>query len=137
MKDHGDVTLETNGEYWRAAWWDNGRRIRRGLGHKSKVSERAAKRMCRDIAIANASSPDTRHMGKTPTIASWLDQFLELRRDEVSPGRWTADRHALDWLRRFAGDKRMGKFTAADADDAPKFRLFGFRIAQSSWADHR
>lgn len=116
-KDPTDVTLESNGDYWRAAWWDNGRRIRKGLGHKSKVSERAARRMCRDIAVRNATNPSSRSMGRTPKLSAWIDQYHELREHEISAGRMANDKAALEPLRDFAGHLRLDRVTPAVADD--------------------
>ena len=56
-----DVALHSAGQYWQAVYYDlNGRRRKRSIGAKSKVSAREARKRCRAMAAKLSSGSKTR-----------------------------------------------------------------------------
>lgn len=70
------VWLVSNGDYWRAAWGNKPGQSE-SLGHKSKLSRRAALKLCRNKEIELR----TKDMGKAPKLSAWLTQYAESRTD--------------------------------------------------------
>lgn len=119
------VTLEKHGDYWRAVWIaSDGSRKFRGLGprqgiktntRKPRLSEAAARKKCIEIERELAATPGIRDTGRAPTLADWIDQYLELRHD-ISHASHRLINNTAEYLKQhFGDDRRIDTITRADA----------------------
>src|SRR5436190_14087301 len=88
------VRLQSNGNYWQAAWQVPGRPrpMVKSIGSKDKYSKRAAMQECRKIQEKHFANPAMAKSGKAPTLAAWCAKYAEIRTDL---GEETAAMHAV------------------------------------------
>lgn len=74
-----DVRLKQNGDYW-LAWWNDpvekGKRRGKSLGPRSKISERRANAMCRQLAI-DMKQGKVKDATDIPLLSEWLERHRE------------------------------------------------------------
>lgn len=118
MNSNIGVQLHRNGAYWQARWYDSaGKRCTESLGAMSKVSKRAAVKLCEALAIEHAVTPAARDVGKAPTLKAWTDQYVELR-DDIKEGTLELHQTTIRYLlARFGDVKRLDTISDAAADD--------------------
>ena len=99
------VRLQSNGPYWIACWYDSrGKRCRKSIGAKSKLSKLAATRLCKDMEIRHAIKPARRDLGRTPHLMLWLDWYIDLR-DDLGDSTRVMHRETSRYLLEFFGDE--------------------------------
>lgn len=112
------VHLASNGDYWTAWWWiPGGKRKRKSIGPKTKISKARALAMCRDIQREHTLNPDTVAAGKSPTLGQWRDRYLVFRTDIKET---TLELHRITFAKLvdFFGESiRLDKITRANAND--------------------
>lgn len=107
-----DVQLHSNGAYWQASWFDEqGRRQKRGLGSKRKITRVDAMGMCSKIAAALALEAE----GGLPTIAGLYDRVAFLKA-ENKPGSMVLIAAAVELFATWADTNLSGgRSTRIDA----------------------
>lgn len=106
------IRLESNGDYWTATWTNSvGKRERKSLGAKSKVSKAGAKRLMVELAKKVVTSTATRDGVKAPTLSAWRVTYFDSRND-LAPSTVKLHEDTFDYLQEFAaGDIRLSDFT--------------------------
>lgn len=112
------VRLESNGQYWAAAYTNTaGSVVRKGLGSKAKVSRREALALCQQLAFDLAENPAMAAIDAGTTLVVWLNRY---RDSIVRKAQSTENNHnrTADLLIEGMGDHvRIGEITAKDAAD--------------------
>ncbi len=107
------VTVQKNGKYWQARWYDsNGRQRGKSLGRCTKREANAKAREL-ESRLNNGASPQ----GHTPTLAAYCERFLANRPD-LSEGTAALYRQTIRSLcDHFGPNCRLDRITRADAAD--------------------
>ena len=115
--DYQLVQLHANGAYWQATWRDaGGKRRRKSLGAKSKLSRRDAERRCREIEARHLADPRLRAVGRAPVLVTFARQWLETRTD-LRPATRVVYGQTIAQLERFFGkDARLDRITRERAE---------------------
>ena len=93
-----DVQLHSNGDYWHAVWTDmSGRRVRRSIGAKRRLSRVEAVSACARIAAEIAMLD----FGGLPTLDTLEAEVIDKRRGS-KPATITLLRRTAELLRRWA-----------------------------------
>lgn len=110
------VTLNSNGDYWQASWINaSGRRVRKSIGAKSKMTRRRAERRCRELEAQHIATPAAREAGQAPSLAAWCARYLEIRTD-LAESTVTLHKETIAYLERyFDPNRRLDRFTRTDA----------------------
>ncbi len=91
--------LHRNGQYFQAAWTDSrGHRKRLSLG---RVTKREAVKLLQQLIASHTLVPAGRDLGPSPTLASWLERYLEIRQPELDAATLTIHSRACDLLSQF------------------------------------
>src|SRR5947209_17314691 len=111
------VRLSSNTRYWQADWQDwTGRRHKRSLGRKSKMSRRQARKRCQELANELSKNPG-RVTGRAPKLGPFLEQYLESRTELKKSTRYL---YALTsrYLKQFFGEElRIDQISRTGARD--------------------
>lgn len=117
--------LNSNSRYWQVAWRDSsGRRRRRSLGSKLKITKRQAEAMVQQLVAEHAIVPALKDTNGNSTMSDWLERYLDLRKVEVDPKTLSIHkRTARLLLDFFGGDRKIGSVTKSQASDWRRFLL--------------
>lgn len=104
-----NVKLHENGDYWQARWVNRlGQRKGRSLGPISELSRRKAEKICEAIAAEENVTPTLG--GKAPTLQSWAEKYMLLRKNDLADG--TKYLHSLTikyLIKRFGNEVRIDR----------------------------
>lgn len=108
--------LNSNGAHWQASWYDRlGKRQRLGLGKKSDVSERAARKQVQLLAIKLNQGSAGGTKPQKMTLAEWAEKYQELRAADVDERTMMLHRHTLELLCEHLGaGVQVSKLTRVD-----------------------
>lgn len=111
--------LNSNSKYWQVAWRDSaGKRRRRSLGPKSKMTKAQAKAAVQSIVAEHAVVPALKETDGSTRICDWLARYLDLRKVELDPKTVLIHRRTARLLQQFFGDDRkIGSITRSQASD--------------------
>ena len=80
-----EVQLNSNGDYWQLSWTDpTGKRIRRGIGHKSKVNRKTAKARRLELQTSLNENRGQQGSARSPWVM-WSERYLANRNAELMP----------------------------------------------------
>ena len=80
-----EVQLNSNGDYWQLSWTDpTGKRIRRGIGHKSKVNRKTAKARRLELQASLNENREGRAAARS-LWTRWSERYLANRNAELMP----------------------------------------------------
>jgi len=116
MARQTSVTLASNGKYWQAKYQDShGQKRKKSLGPKSKLSRRAAKKLCDRLAAELAMNPLKADSGRAPSLGAWFKLFIA-QKAGMSEGTLKTYRLAYQRLAEFLGDSiRIDQITPTHA----------------------
>lgn len=112
------VRLQSNGDYWQAAWVDglNQKRVK-SLGPKARLTKKAALRACAALAVQHDVQPALRDIREAPTLKDWCDRYERLRTD-IKPSTLRLQLVTAAYLReRFGDDTRIDRISRQGADE--------------------
>jgi integrase len=111
------VKLNSNGNYWQAAWTDcDGKRQREGIGPKSEISERQARKRCQ--ALANELSETAgKKRGEAPRLVDFIKRCVDGRANLSKGSRYLYDLAGRFLRAHFGDDVRIDRITRAGARD--------------------
>lgn len=116
------VRLDSNGKYWQATWTSStGKRQRKSLGAKAKLSRREALGLCRELAAQHIVKPGSKDAARAPSLGAWLERHDTLTSElaETTRALYTT---TGQYLREFFGEGcRLDRINRASAAD---FRLW-------------
>lgn len=99
------VNLASNSRYWQASWKDaSGRRCKKSLGRKSKLSRRQARKLCQQIAGGVSKRPGLTLPAKSPLLGTFADAYIRSRTD-LKPGTLYLHRLTRKYLAAFFGEE--------------------------------
>lgn len=129
------VRLESNGAYWVATWANSaGKRQRKSLGAKAKLSRRDAMGQCRELAAKHLVQPGAKDKGRAPTLGAWLIRHGDLTRDLAETTR-ALYATTSQYLRDFFGEgTRLDRINRAAAAD---FRLWLAKLKTTQRPDEQ
>jgi hypothetical protein len=74
------VNLSSNVGYWQADWRDSaGKRRKKSLGPKSELSQRQARKLCRQLANELNRKPGLADAGVMPKLGDYVEGYLKSR----------------------------------------------------------
>jgi len=111
------VNLQSNGAYWCACWTDStGRRRRKSLGPKAKLTRDDALAACRQIELDFHVEPGLANAGGPPNITQWTDRYLAEREHELGDRTYLLHEKTVEYLKRyFRKSRRIDKITRSHA----------------------
>jgi integrase len=111
------VKLASNGGYWSAWWFDgDGKRQRQGIGAKSDMSERQARKRCQQLANELSDTAGKRR-GEAPRLVDFVKRCVDARSGLSKGSRYLYDLTGR-FLRAYFGDAtRIDRITRAGARD--------------------
>ena len=112
-----DVILHSNGNYWQAHYTDSaGKKKRKSLGAKSKITKEQAQQTCNRIAAELIADPAMRDRSKAPTLGELKDLYLNQREDKIARPTYILHRTVLTRACEYFGeDRRIDTITRANA----------------------
>lgn len=111
------MRLKSNGDYWKAAWYNAAGKLReRSIGPKSKYSRRAAKVVCRELEDELGLRPGLRKEDCEPTLLRLCVAYLRGARSRLAPSTYQLNRMTIRYLLAYFGHRtRIAQVTRADA----------------------
>jgi integrase len=111
------VSLASNGDYWTAVYKDpaTGKRRKKGLGPKSELSKRQARKRCQTLANELSRNPSL--AAKAPALGAFIDRYVAGRTDLKKSTRYLyrlAGRYLTSY---FSEEVRIDCITRARARD--------------------
>ena len=100
--------LNSNAAHWQVSWTDAaGRRRRRSLGPKSRLTRRQAEALVQELAVEHGVTPGLRD-SERERLHAVLDRYLLVRESELDAATMKAHRRTADLLREFfVGNPRL------------------------------
>jgi integrase len=93
--------------YWQLRWYDaNGRRHSQNIGRKQELSKRQASRIRQQKQRELDEKPIRRDLSRVPTLADFLDIYVESRRSELARGTLELHEQTIRYLKGYFGGHR-------------------------------
>lgn len=113
------VRVSSNGDYWTLWWRDSaGRRRRKGLGPKSKITKRQAEIAARSLERDMLSNTAIRDRSGSVRLSSWIRDYTSMREGEIKPHTHDSEGAVMRRiLKEWGVDARLERISPADVDD--------------------
>ncbi|GMU82394.1 MAG: hypothetical protein AMXMBFR47_22650 [Planctomycetota bacterium] len=103
--------------YYQLRWFGvDGKRYSQSIGRTEKLSRRQAEKLRQAKELELRQKPGLCSPGRIPTLAGFLETYIESRRSELAPGSLELHERTAKYLRAFFGDdRRLDQITRYDA----------------------
>jgi len=116
------IRLSSNGKYWQVGWTDSrGKRKRKSLGSKKKLSKRDAESRVQELAIAFGLNPRFADMEASPRLSEWEALYFERRDRALQPSTKAIHKQTFKLLIEYFGGQVLDVISRSDGAD---FRLW-------------
>lgn len=127
--------LNSNGDYWQAAWTDTrGRRHRRSIGTKKQLNRKQALALVQQMAVEHGVNPALKSSDRG-RLHDWCDRYLKVRSASLDDATVKSQRRTVDLLQKFFGNVTIDDVSRSDATDW-RSSLAGEGLAESTICKH-
>lgn len=103
--------------YYQLRWFGaDGKRYSQNLGRVGELSKRQAEKLRQAKELELRQRPGLASPGRIPTLAGFLETYIESRRSELASGSLELHEHTAKYLKGYFGDeRRLDQITRYDA----------------------